>query len=81
MVEDAIIYRRKTTSEKLLKFRECMKGAMKGKKFERMEDRFKEFFIQAKLCSGKAEKREDAERLCKEAHPGWYPQKMENGSG
>ncbi|MDI6860305.1 MAG: hypothetical protein QMC85_07405 [Methanocellales archaeon] len=69
--EDAIIYKRRAMSEKLLKFRTCMGEAMKGRKFERMEDRLREFCIQAKLCSGRSKDREEAIKLCREAHPEW----------
>jgi len=69
--EDAIVYKRKAVSEKLLKFRTCIGESMKGKKFPRMEDRYKEFCIQAKVCSRKAKDREEATKLCREAHPEW----------
>ena len=69
--EDAIVYKRGVMSEKLLKYRRCMSEAMKGKKFPSMEDRYKEFCIQAKVCSQKAKDREEATKICREAHPEW----------
>jgi len=68
--EDAIVYKRKAMSEKLLKFRTCMGDTMKGKKFPRMEDRYKEFCESAKKCSGKSP--EEAVAECRAKHPDWY---------
>ena len=68
--EDSIIYKQKASSQKLLNYRECVGEAMKGKKFPRMEDRYKEFCESAKKCSGKSP--EEAEAECRAKHPLWY---------
>ena len=70
MIENTTIPEQKTTSEKLLKYRSCIGDAMRGKKFERKEDRYKEFCESAKKCSGKSPDKAIVE--CKDKHPEWY---------
>jgi len=58
-------------TDKLQVYRQCMSEKMTGQKFETREDRWREFCVQAKICSSKAKDREEGIKLCKEVHPDW----------
>lgn len=65
-----VIYQR-GKSEKLEAYRNCLSSKMKGRKFETREERWANFCVNAKLCSGKVKDTKEAKKMCLEAHPEW----------
>lgn len=53
-------------------YAQCVGQHMKEIKPENPTQRKREFCIASKVCSGKAEEREEAENLCSLAHPEWF---------
>ena len=66
----AVLYR-KGKSERLEAYRACMASKLKDKEFKTREERWANFCVSAKLCSGKAKDMKEAKKMCLEAHPEW----------